>query len=143
MITQLKEAGDTIVEVLIAVACLALVLGIAYNIAVKSAGNTEVTQERSEALQLAQSQIEFLRENGATNDLIDFNGTDKCFSTTGATFGTAVSSPCTYQNGTGEVYLINITEASAQNGELYTVSVSWDLQTSNTYKYDVKLYYEI
>lgn len=52
--------GDTIVEVLIAMAVVAVVLGGAYSSANKSFANTRAAQERGEALKVAESQLESL-----------------------------------------------------------------------------------
>jgi type II secretory pathway pseudopilin PulG len=57
----LAQTGDTIVEVLVAMAVLSLVLGGAYVTARHSLIATRQAQERSEALALVQGQIETLR----------------------------------------------------------------------------------
>lgn len=58
------ERGDTIVEVLIAIAIVGLVLASAYATSNRSTLNIQDAQERSEALKLAQSQIELMRTYG-------------------------------------------------------------------------------
>lgn len=55
-----NNRGDTIVEVLIAMAVVAVVLGGAYSSANKSFANTRAAQERGEALKVAESQLESL-----------------------------------------------------------------------------------
>jgi len=60
-----SSAGDTIVEVLIAIAVASMALVAAYASTAHNNQSIEDTQERSQALQLVQSQIEFLRNNGA------------------------------------------------------------------------------
>lgn len=56
-----RQAGDTIVEVMIAVAVSSAVLGSAYTITNKSLSNTRLAQEHSEAQKIAQSQLEQIR----------------------------------------------------------------------------------
>jgi type II secretory pathway pseudopilin PulG len=53
-----KQAGDTIVEVLIAMAVAAGVLGGAYAVVNRTLQNARQAQEHSEALQIARSQVE-------------------------------------------------------------------------------------
>lgn len=63
---KLKEQGDTIVEVLIAIAVVSLVLGGAYVTTNRSLLATRSAQERSIALKLAESQLERLKAKIAT-----------------------------------------------------------------------------
>ena len=59
--------GDTIIEVLIAMAILALVLGTAYAISSQSLKTGTSAGQRSRALGYAQSQIEFVKQAQATS----------------------------------------------------------------------------
>lgn len=58
---RLRQAGDTIVEVLIATAVLGVVLAGAYGVASRSLRAARQAQERGEALKLVESQIELLK----------------------------------------------------------------------------------
>lgn len=62
----LAERGDTIVEVLIAIAVVSLILGGAYVTTNRSLLATRSAQERSIALKLAESQIERIKVKIAT-----------------------------------------------------------------------------
>ncbi len=55
------QRGDTIVEVLIAIAVVSSVLGITYSIMNKNIQTTRDNQERSEASKVVQGQVELLR----------------------------------------------------------------------------------
>ena len=57
-----SQRGDTIVEVLLAMAVVGLVLGVAYGITNRSVAIGRSAQERSEALKLAETQLELLKE---------------------------------------------------------------------------------
>lgn len=57
---KLSSKGDTIVEVLIAIAVLSSVLGTAYAITNRNISNLRNNQERTEATKIAQGQIEAL-----------------------------------------------------------------------------------
>lgn len=59
-----REAGDTLVEVMVSIAIASLVLVGAYASTNASTNTTEDTLEHSQALQLVQTQIEMLRTNG-------------------------------------------------------------------------------
>jgi type II secretory pathway pseudopilin PulG len=65
-LSKLKGAGDTIVEVLIALAVLSAVLGGAYLSANRSLASNRDSQERGEALKLAEGQIEQLKSLAKT-----------------------------------------------------------------------------
>lgn len=56
-----SQRGDTIIEVLIALSVLALILVAGYSISTRSINGVRVSQERSEALRVAESQLEQLR----------------------------------------------------------------------------------
>ncbi len=73
---KLKNNGDTIVEVLIAVAVLMVVITGGYSIATRSLNGARIAQERSEATMLAQGQLEavYQRVNQAKTLAILANG---------------------------------------------------------------------
>lgn len=56
-----RQRGDTIVEVLISITVVSLILGSAFITTNKSLQATRSTQERSNALKLAESQVEQLK----------------------------------------------------------------------------------
>lgn len=56
-----SQAGDTIIEVMLAFAILAFAIGIAYQTANRSLVATRQAQESSQATQIAQSQLEYVR----------------------------------------------------------------------------------
>ncbi|HTH72243.1 MAG TPA: prepilin-type N-terminal cleavage/methylation domain-containing protein [Candidatus Pristimantibacillus sp.] len=58
---QSRERGDTLVEVLIAIAVVSLILGGAYTTTNRSLQATRASEERSVALKLAESQIEQIK----------------------------------------------------------------------------------
>ncbi len=60
-VKKLNQAGDTIVEVLIVTAVLGLVLAGSYAIASRSLKGMRASQERGEALKLAEGQIESIK----------------------------------------------------------------------------------
>ena len=62
-----SERGDTLVEVMIAIAIVSLILGGAYVTTNRSLQATRAAQERAIALKLAESQVERLKELIATN----------------------------------------------------------------------------
>lgn len=56
-----SQRGDTIVEVLISVAIVSLVLAASYAITSRNLAVSQDTQERSQALQVGQQQLEMMR----------------------------------------------------------------------------------
>ena len=96
-----RENGDTIVEVLIAMAILALVLGGAYYTANQSFRNDRDAQEHSEALTVAQSQIEALRTYVLTQGQT-FTANGDCIQNTGASL--SPTGPCYMSGGSSTIY---------------------------------------
>lgn len=96
-----RENGDTIVEVLIAMAILALVLGGAYYTANQSFRNDRDSQEHSEALTVAQTQIEALRTYVLTQSQ-SFTSDGDCLNTTGPSL--TPTGPCYMSGGSSTVY---------------------------------------
>lgn len=71
MLIALRERGDTIVEVLIAVAVISMILGGAFVVTNRNFLNTRDAQERGNALKLVEGQVEQLKGLVATDsDLI-------------------------------------------------------------------------
>lgn len=69
MFINLNKAGDTIVEVLIGLAVLGSVLTAGYSISTRSLNGIRVSQERGEALKIAEEQLEKIRYNLARPDV--------------------------------------------------------------------------
>lgn len=63
-----QQRGDTIVEVLLAMAVVGMVLGVAFGIANRSVAVGRSAQERSEALKYAETQVELIKEYVANYD---------------------------------------------------------------------------
>jgi len=79
-----KEAGDTIVEVLIATAVISAALGMAYAISNRSLRAGQQSQERVEALKLVEGQIEKLKYLARTDGAFDtvYRASDYCITQT-------------------------------------------------------------
>ncbi|HEY4161084.1 MAG TPA: hypothetical protein VGM08_03420 [Candidatus Saccharimonadales bacterium] len=138
-----SERGDTIVEVLIAIAVASLILVTAYVTTHHSLTTIEDTQEHSEALQLAQSQVEALRSTQKTP------ASGGCFNSDGTT---ASSSGCGLDaagakfnadtsRGTEFTVAITSTTDSRSGMSTYKVVTSWD-SLLNPGKDFVTLYYQ-
>ncbi len=77
-----RQAGDTIVEVMIALAVTGAVIGSSFAIASRSSRVGQQAQERTEALKLVESQIELLKASAQSNNLTMFARTTPfCLST--------------------------------------------------------------
>ena len=72
--TAAKQRGDTLVEVLVAIAVVSLILGGAYVVTNKSLQATRAAQERGNALKIAESQVEQLKSVIASNPDSVFGG---------------------------------------------------------------------
>lgn len=117
------ERGDTIVEVLIAIAIVSLVLASGYAITNKNVAAIQEAQEQSYGQKLVQQQVEYLRDNPV---LATAPG---CF-TGPITYGTGAS--CDRTNG-GAVYNMKITPAATPPpGATFAITATWDTLTGST-----------
>jgi len=128
------QRGDTIVEVLIAIAVIGAVLSGAYVVVNSNTRNSQSAQERSTAVKLAESQLELLRSYVVTNDALPTD-TQFCLSTTGGAIdpprvitGT-IPAPDTAAPGypaqckVDGLYAVGIQAATSNR---FTVYVAWD-----------------
>lgn len=143
-----KQAGDTIVEVLIAVAIVSGVLGTAYAIVNKTVLSSQQAQEHSQALKIAESQFEqfqanaagviagfnltpdpmaFCMENGEPiNTNLQLEATNDTVESNPASYNT-----CRFRDGTiNDRFLVRITRSTSS--ETYKVHVTWDGPTGGT-----------
>jgi prepilin-type N-terminal cleavage/methylation domain-containing protein len=133
--TQRKQAGDTIVEVLIAIAVVGTILMGAYITTNSNTASTQDAQERTQALQVATSQVEYLRAAGSLSA--------DCFNSAGQPAShVAGNDSCVVKSdgnqaptGFQPAYSIDIT-----GGNPYTVTVTWDSITGHG-RNNVTLFY--
>lgn len=124
-----KQAGDTIVEVLIAIAVVSLVLGGAYAIASRSLANSRQAQEHGEALQLANAQIELLSKyvKAASDDQLSALKTPdviKCFGEVGEE-----PQPAACRSGSPVAYVTSFKYLSTTKA--FEVLVTWPSVTGD------------
>ncbi len=81
---QFNQAGDTILEVLIAMAVVSLTLSTSFASANRSLSNSRQSQERVIALKLAETQIEMVKNLVITDPAQVFDATPYCFELSGA-----------------------------------------------------------
>lgn len=118
-LNRTNERGDTIVEVLIAMAIISLVLVGAYVTSTHNAASLQNSQEREQAQRLVESQIEMLRANGGIvtpgdcfNNSVETSTCDTfTASNSGATYKLTVDGPSGVTNPVG-VYTVTATWTS-------------------------------
>jgi prepilin-type N-terminal cleavage/methylation domain-containing protein len=118
------QRGDTIIEVLIAVAIISLVLATSYAIVNRNIGTNQDTQEHNQGQQIVQRQIELLRAGTQSGVLAFTDG--GCFSSgkfinnpTSCTLkADGITGGCTDQ----PCYRVKINLDSG----VYTVTAEWD-----------------
>lgn len=122
-----NQAGDTIVEVLIAIAVVSSVLGIAYSIMNQNLHTIRDNQERSEASKIAQGQLELLRVASSRADFAANTApTYFCFVGSAATTNTVgnIADVSTYGSCTQSGIHRYFIEKNSSGG--FTVTVRWD-----------------
>lgn len=131
-IRQLASRGDTIVEVMIAIAVISSVLAGAFSVTQKSSKAVRDSQEKGEMMQLLQGQIELIREKAlaaqSTSDAIYSSSTLFCMNPAD---GTRVNFGDTIQvtNTTGYPDQCK----NLGPGSLYAIAVRYDA-TGNYFK---------
>ncbi|HEV7454322.1 MAG TPA: prepilin-type N-terminal cleavage/methylation domain-containing protein [Candidatus Saccharimonadales bacterium] len=133
-----NQRGDTIVEVLISITVISLILGGAYVTTNKSLLATRTAQERSNALKLAESQVEQLKgaiANSATAATIFSSTTPFCIYATGGTLtvATPASGNCTLNTAgitTAAEPKFNL--SISRTGNDFTVSNTWNNLSGTT-----------
>jgi len=139
--TALNQRGDTIIEVLIAIAIVSLVLTTAYAITNKNTRAIQDNQERLQAQHLVESQIELLRTKASSLAL-----PNTCFDASGTP---ARGSACVHNGvaGSGATYTLSITGPDPVT-TAYAVKATWASltgvrQTSNGDDSSVTMYYRV
>lgn len=110
--------GDTIVEVLIAILVVSLILSGAYAASNRNLKATRQAQEHSEALKIAEGQLESLRFLSSDNTLYT-RATPFCVNA-----GTVVDGECSVTNGIN--YMAAIERTGVSPDFVFTVRVHWD-----------------
>lgn len=134
-----NQRGDTIVEVLIAIAIIGAVLGAAYVATNNNAQINRATQERLYATKIAESQLEYIKTMAsiAEKQTELFNASSDFCVTSGLALSNAGNASCrlnSAQNPTTEQPYFDIVvqpgapigSPPAYSGEMFTVTVSWD-----------------
>ena len=138
-----QQTGDTIVEVLVCVAVIAVVLIGAYTVVNKAYVQLQDTQERSRAVKLAQTQIEDLRTNAVSNiNCFNFSPPSTVTPVTGVNPNPlcVLNSDGTRDTtGTQPAYQVAITPNNP-TPETYNVTVTWrGLRTMDTASLEYRL----
>ena len=125
-IKRLNTNGDTIIEVLIALAILSFTLVTCYSILNRSLIAARNSQEHSEALEYLNSQIELTRSITAKPELFNRPGSF-CVDNTGVIVDyaapPAVPSACTV--GIEGFYDLAISHSTASGQDVFTYQVTW------------------
>lgn len=119
-----KQAGDTIVEVLIAIVVISTVLAGAFLVSRSSIKNVRNSEEHSQALKLVQGQLELLRTAAETQPEANFGGT---FCMSGTSPVPSTNAACK----SGSLYALSIKNVDAAN-HTYQATAQWDGITGGT-----------
>jgi prepilin-type N-terminal cleavage/methylation domain-containing protein len=138
-----SQRGDTIVEVMIAMAVASVVLAGAYALTNRNLSITQSTNERSQALQLVQKQIELMR--AASANWVASHPPSLPFTLGGNCLDDSAnpSNSCNVSPGTSNVdasadcssycYKVDIsTETGVPGATVYQVQVTWPSQDGTT-----------
>lgn len=121
MLRSRPQAGDTIVEVLIAIAVVSMVLVGAFVVSNNSTKTVQDNQEHTQAQQQLQAQVEALRSYLLTvSDASAIGSGNYCMnSNSPVAFNPATCPTVTIGGTTGQPYF-------SRSGDLYTFTITWD-----------------
>ena len=133
MLKSRMEGGDTIVEVIVAIAIVSQVLAAAYVLSNHNVLTIQDSQEHSQAMQDIQSEIEMLKNADGAGIT---TSTSNCYDldSSHSTFDKVVSNACTfnangqYDSTTEPYYNLSVSSdgAAPPTPKLYTIAASWN-----------------
>lgn len=149
-----KQAGDTIVEVLLALAVLGAVLGGAYVVTNRNMVINQASQERSQAVKIAESQLEQVRNVFETDyeSVVALSTNPFCMSGSSIVSGSGMTTSCKIDAAgsptTSEpayVVAINPTDQTTSDGftaKRFEITVTWANRTgtNDTFSYLYEMY---
>lgn len=130
---QLTERGDTVVEVLISIAVVSLVLGGAFVTSNRSLQGTRDAEERSNALKMAETQVEQIKYISAANPTAIFGSSvPASYCLVGSVAIDSSNAQCLVDSGgapttTQPAYRLTVT----RSGNTFTIISSWTKVGSN------------
>jgi len=146
-----NQKGETIVEVLIAIALLGFALGSGFAIANKSKNTMQASQERYQAQLVANGQADSLKKylsdpaKRATMDTRPVNYLFCLYSASGSLALEPISGalPSNCRTGLNNLYEVRVTKKSmsAPNPDTYFIQVKWDSLINTTNQDKVELLY--
>lgn len=144
---KLKNRGDTIVEVLVAIAVISLVLAGAYVSSSKSVNASRQAQERGEAIKLVEAQLERIKIRGKTlGDPIYSTTTPFCIDSTSNAVIEPVTAACTIPVG-GVSYDLTIIRGPLgppiPEPNRFTVYAKWDRAGGGASREEARVIYRI
>jgi type II secretory pathway pseudopilin PulG len=113
------QSGDTIVEVLVAMAVVSSVIGGAFVVASRSTNNIRQSQEHTEVQKMIESQVEQLKSAAKDPNSPVFVSNNFCLS------GGSVR-PDTDPSCTQSAYSAGVRTSIVRNGALYSITATWD-----------------
>lgn len=125
-----NQFGDTIVEVLIAIAIISSVLATSYAIMNSSVKSNQDSQEQASALKVAESQLELLKGWFATGNTLPVGVNNFCMKTSGGVSVVQIST--TVPNTDNSVYPTDCRNADDDAPERFMTAIVRN-PTTNTY----------
>jgi len=136
-----RQRGDTLVEVLIAIAVVSLVLGGAYVTSSRSLLATRSAQERGNALKIAESQIEQIKGLAASNSKALFDASAPspfCISTDGSVVASSDATCTVGTNGSPTTTEPKFVLSVTRSGNTFTLVETWNDVRSGTDQLQLK-----
>jgi Tfp pilus assembly protein PilV len=136
-IHKVGSSGDTIVEVMVSMAVLAIVVAATYSLSTRSFQSGQDSQYRDQAVSLAQQQLELIKESDNSNPqtiTAYTNSPDTAYCIDPATKARRPADQCTFNN----LYTVTYKYISAT--DTFQVAAAWD--SSNGTRQQATIYYK-
>jgi prepilin-type N-terminal cleavage/methylation domain-containing protein len=137
MTRTIRSRGDTIVEVMVSMAVLAIVVAATYSLSTRSFQSGQDSQYRDQAVSLAQQQLELIKESDNSNPqtiTAYTNSPDTAYCIDPATKARRPADQCTFNN----LYTVTYKYISAT--DTFQVAAAWD--SSNGTRQQATIYYK-
>jgi len=135
-----QDRGDTLIEVMVALSVVGISLAAGIGLANEAARTGRSAQERTEALKVAESQVERAKAFLATNNTVTTGVTPFCMNGAGAPVDTSDPACDTVDGFGGDgLYTLSAQEIPAGSGS-YQFDVTWD-HVNSTDNGALRIYY--
>ncbi len=151
---RINERGDTIVEVMLSIAIIGMVLGASYATSTRALRAGRFAQEHTEALKLAESQLEKLKYVASVLpsaipappnifDATAAGATPFCLDNSAPPFAKVLKSTPTFATACTSGFYTTAVNYDNAGGDVFTVAVTWTTEGDSSQQGNVQIAYKL